>query len=255
MCIQQSQGGYIEKAKHALLILPAALRAKALSMRRVQSFNKLWAGTSRSSMPPSASRCRAGTWSTSSIASRRSSTASWPSSSSSRGRSGRSSSSAARSPASSAPPRPTFWKALWTPLVRICYGSLALKVAELRKTPPPTRVPLTVRDRSFAGLRDALADAQRKEEEAMDACLSQARAVASRPRCAPTRARRRRPHHLRQHPARRAGGDGEQGGSLRLALRGGVNPKRSSRGSSSTLPRELFLFTPLPAPPAPSRAR
>jgi hypothetical protein len=75
-------------------------------------------------------------------------------------------------------PSADFWKALWTPLVRICYGSLALKVAELRKTPPPTRVPLTLRNRSFAGLRDALAEATRKESQVIGDCLSLARGVS-----------------------------------------------------------------------------
>ena len=42
MCIQQSQGGLIARARHELLILPAALRAKALSVRRVVDFRKLW---------------------------------------------------------------------------------------------------------------------------------------------------------------------------------------------------------------------
>src|SRR5512140_2947002 len=42
MCIQQSQGGLIGRAKHAVLSLPAALRAKALSIRHVKGFQKLW---------------------------------------------------------------------------------------------------------------------------------------------------------------------------------------------------------------------
>ena len=176
MCIQQSQGGYIEKAKHALLILPAALRSKALSMRRVQSFNKLWEGIqelnasfgitmSGGHLEYFLDRFKKeldGFVAEFELVPRQVGAVILV---------GGKIAGIERAPSAD------FWKALWTPLVRICYGSLALKVAELRKTPPATRVPLTVRDRSFAGLRDALVEATRKEEEAMDACLSQARAV------------------------------------------------------------------------------
>lgn len=42
MCIQQSQGGYIEQARHKLLILPQALRELALAKREQKEFGKLW---------------------------------------------------------------------------------------------------------------------------------------------------------------------------------------------------------------------
>lgn len=42
MCIQQSQGGFIERGTYRMLILPYALREQALELRKEQSFNKLW---------------------------------------------------------------------------------------------------------------------------------------------------------------------------------------------------------------------
>lgn len=42
MCIQQSQGGYIQKGSHKMVILPHALREAALEKRDDTSFSKLW---------------------------------------------------------------------------------------------------------------------------------------------------------------------------------------------------------------------
>ena len=42
MCIQEGQGGYIRSANHEMLVLPAPLRAVALSKRKERSYSKLW---------------------------------------------------------------------------------------------------------------------------------------------------------------------------------------------------------------------
>jgi len=42
MCIQANQGGTIAEGEHKLLILPLALRRPALEMRGKRSYNKLW---------------------------------------------------------------------------------------------------------------------------------------------------------------------------------------------------------------------
>jgi hypothetical protein len=42
MCIQQSQGGFIQRGAYRMLILPYALREAALAVRKDKSFNKLW---------------------------------------------------------------------------------------------------------------------------------------------------------------------------------------------------------------------
>lgn len=46
MCIQQSQGGYIRRGAYRMLILPYALRERALDFRKEKSYNKLWAAIS-----------------------------------------------------------------------------------------------------------------------------------------------------------------------------------------------------------------
>jgi hypothetical protein len=42
MCIQQSQGGFIQRGAYRMLILPYALRERALEVRRDKSYSKLW---------------------------------------------------------------------------------------------------------------------------------------------------------------------------------------------------------------------
>ncbi len=42
MCIQQSQGGFIKRGAYRMLILPYALRERALEVRKERSYNKLW---------------------------------------------------------------------------------------------------------------------------------------------------------------------------------------------------------------------
>src|SRR5262249_44520767 len=64
-------------------------------------------------------------------------------------------------------PSAAFWKAVWNPLIRVCYGSLAIKVARERKAPPATRAPLRPLGRSLADIRDALARACEEEHEAI----------------------------------------------------------------------------------------
>ncbi len=47
MCIQQSQGGLIRRGSYEMLILPYALRERALEVRKDKSYNKLWDAISR----------------------------------------------------------------------------------------------------------------------------------------------------------------------------------------------------------------
>ena len=56
-------------------------------------------------------------------------------------------------------PDATFWNALWEPLIRVCYGSLALRVAGRGAGVPSTRAPLGVTVRSLEGISQALEQA------------------------------------------------------------------------------------------------
>ena len=177
MCIQQGQGGLIGRARHELLILPAALRAKALSLRHVKDFRKLWESIQafnkgygidqvgghleffvrafQKELDQFVAEFEVVPRQLGAII-----------------LVGGEVAGIERAPSAA------FWKAVWGPLVRVCYGSLAIKVARETKAPPPTRVPLEVLTRSLAGLRDALARATDRERAAVDARVRALRATA-----------------------------------------------------------------------------
>jgi hypothetical protein len=177
MCVQQCQAGLISRAKHEMLILPAALRAKALSIRHVSDFRKLWESIQeynksfginqhgghlefflkafQKELDEFVAEFEIVPRQVGAIV-----------------LIGGKIAGIERAPSAA------YWKAVWAPLVRVCYGSLAVKVAAVHKEPPATRVALRVAEKSLAGLRRALEEARRKEQEAIDARVAEARAVA-----------------------------------------------------------------------------
>lgn len=53
-------------------------------------------------------------------------------------------------------PNVAYWRTIWTPLIRVCYGGLAIKVGKTNRSLPSSRVPLA-KAFSLDGLRAALA--------------------------------------------------------------------------------------------------
>lgn len=163
MCIQQSQGGYISAAKHALLILPAALRSKALSVRHVQDFRKLWESiqelnrgfgidqhgghleyflrTFQKQLDEFVAEFELVPRQVGAVILVDGQVV-----------------GIERAPSAA------YWKAVWGPLVRVCYGSLAVSAARENKAPPVTRVPLRPQVGTLAGLRAELDRAQKEEQ-------------------------------------------------------------------------------------------
>jgi hypothetical protein len=171
MCIQQSQGGLIERAKHALLILPAALRAKALSIRRVVGFQKLWESiqaynqsfginqygghleyflrTFQKELDTFVAEFELVPRQVGAVI-----------------LVGGEVVGVERAPSAA------YWKAVWGPLVRVCYGSLALTAARENKAPPATRAPLrTAEVKTLADLREALARAELEQRDSLESRL------------------------------------------------------------------------------------
>ena len=168
-CIQQSQGGYISKGEHPMMILPHPLREQALKVRSERSYGKLWPAITKFNQ-------RFGLV----------------------GRGGHLEVfleeyskeldefvaefelvpkqvgaivmvnghvvGVERGPGTK------YWTAIWEPLVRTCYGSLALAVQEEEgragKKPTPQRTMLKSKDiKSLRDLRNALREAQQKDDE------------------------------------------------------------------------------------------
>ena len=164
MCIQQTQGGLIRSAAHELLILPSALRAPALAKRRERDFRKLWEDISAFNLDHDIEGPGGGHLEY--FLTRY-----------------------AREldefvaefevvpeqvgavvlidglvVGVERAPSAAYWQVVWTPLVRVCYGSLT--VATTSPAPPATRVPLDLRERSLAGLAAALDTAECAEQAA-----------------------------------------------------------------------------------------
>lgn len=75
-------------------------------------------------------------------------------------------------------PNVPFWEKLWVPLVRVCYGSLALRTARtLGDNPPETRTALKVKEKSLAGIKQALHDARVKSEGLIEAAYNEVRST------------------------------------------------------------------------------
>lgn len=74
-------------------------------------------------------------------------------------------------------PTVDFWTKLWHPLIRVCYGALALKAnKQLGNRLPAHRQGLDVRSKTLDGIREALNEAQAKVEGITEAAV---RAVGS----------------------------------------------------------------------------
>lgn len=164
MCIQQSQGGLIGHAKHALLILPARLRPKALSTRHVKDFRKLWEGiqdlnrgvgiqqagghlefflrTFEKQLDEFVADFEVVPRQVGAIV-----------------LVGGEIVGVERAPSAA------YWKAVWSPLIRVCYGSLAVAAARENKAPPVTRAPLRPAQSTLAGLREALVRVEAEERD------------------------------------------------------------------------------------------
>ena len=162
-CIQQSQPGLIKETKDAMTILPVALRTTALSIRKEGAYDMLWeplrkfkarygltgAGhldhflsTFKRELDEFIAQFELVPQQVGAIV-----------------LIGGAIVGVERAPSAA------FWEVLWTPLIRVCYGSLAIEYARKAKTPPKTRVPLTTKAKTLKELAGALAQARAVEEE------------------------------------------------------------------------------------------
>jgi hypothetical protein len=59
-------------------------------------------------------------------------------------------------------PNVEYWSRVWDPLIRVCYGSMAIMAQQRSKSAPEHRVPLDVQVGSLAGISRALKEATRE---------------------------------------------------------------------------------------------
>ncbi len=164
MCIQQTQGGLIAQAKHALTILPAALRAKALSLRHVEDFRKLWEaiGTFNGDLGVTGGGNNLVAFLDAFRKQLDEFVAEFEIVSH---QIGAIILVGGEIVGIELAPSTAYFRAVWEPLVRVCYGSLAVSVSKTRALAnlgaPATRLPLLVLEKTLDGLRAALRDVRR----------------------------------------------------------------------------------------------
>ncbi len=166
MCIQQSQGGFIERGAYRMLILPYALRERALEVRKQHSYSKLWDAISvfnREMGVQSAGHlefflkhfqkeldefvaefeCVPGQIGAIILVDD-------------------------QVVGVERTPSHAYWQSVWPCLIRECYGSLAIRVAQLRgehAEAPASRTPLPDEIDTLDELESVIAEIARQEDE------------------------------------------------------------------------------------------
>lgn len=158
-CIEETQGGYIRGATR-MLILPAALRAPALAQRKQSGYDKLWPAlrefSARFGITERAAHLE--TFLTQHARELDEFVAEFervP------GQVGALVLIGDRVVGLERAPSEDFFAELWVPLIRVCYGSLALQQARSGALLPSSRRPLARMVASLGELREALEDAER----------------------------------------------------------------------------------------------
>lgn len=166
MCIQQSQGGTIRDGQYDLLVLPAPLRAKALSMRKEKGYSKLRGPIEEFNTSVSAGRGRGGHLEyflnqyKDELDQFVAQFELVP------GQVGAIVLLDGTVVGIERAPNKDFWTKVWEPLIRVCYGALAIKARQkLGDRPPKHRVPFQVGVKSLAGIGRALDEARERADQ------------------------------------------------------------------------------------------
>jgi hypothetical protein len=161
-CIQSSQSGYISPGKHEMLVLPASLRSAALATRRERGYNKLW--NSIGEFNRNMGIAEYGKHLEYFLDSYKKTLDEFV------------------AEFEVVPnmlgaiilingtvvgiemgPNADYWLYVWKPLIRVCYGSLAIEVSRASTVAPKTRAPFTSKARTIAGLLKSLEKANLAE--------------------------------------------------------------------------------------------
>lgn len=152
MCIQSYQGGTISRAKHDMLIIPASIRTAALALRKQRGYDKLWGELEKfQNQFDIHGRADLVTFLKQYAKQLDEFVAEFelvP------GQIGAVIMVNDKVVGIEVAPSEEYWRAVWNPLIRVCYGSLALK--HQRALPPPNREPLALEAKSLAEIRTEL---------------------------------------------------------------------------------------------------
>lgn len=178
MCIQQSQGGFISRDKHKMLVLPASLRARALAMRGENSYSKLWGDIDKFNRDTGATGHGGGHLEYFLKHFRQQLDQFVAEFELVPNQIGAIILIGGRVVGVEIAPNKTFWRHMWEPLIRVCYGSLAIKIAKLLGENAVVSRPLTVSDDSLEGIEAALEEAAKREEANTEQVIRQVAQMA-----------------------------------------------------------------------------
>jgi hypothetical protein len=167
MCVESSQAGHIKKDKYELQILPAELRAQALGVRTDEGYDKLWKAITQFNTSYGVEGEAHLNYFLKQFEKELDEFVAQfeivP------GQIGALVLLDGKVVGVERAPSSQFWEAVWRPLIRICYGSLAIKLAKkLGNKIPSTRTPLDVKDASLNGIVAAIQTAREKEADLID---------------------------------------------------------------------------------------
>lgn len=162
MCIQSTQGGKITQGNHDFTILPLDLRWKALALRSVSQYDKLWQHIRKFDSGYGMDRQDAAliNFLTSFKRQLDQFVAEFELVPRQIGAIIRINGVLVGIELA---PSEEFWKSLWVPLIRVCYGSLAIKAAS--GVSIPNRLPLVIQGKDLNSIRDAMIDCDQRTEE------------------------------------------------------------------------------------------
>jgi hypothetical protein len=174
MCIQQTQAGLIDRAQHNLLILPAALRAPALALRKDVGHGKLWNDIARFVESTGAPGWYGGHLAHYLAHYERELSRFVAEFEVVPGQLGALVLMNGELCGVERTPSADYWKVVWDPLIRVCYGSIAIKLAA--PAPTCTRHPMRPAGSSLASIAEALERAEAAEQSAVRAVVKAAAA-------------------------------------------------------------------------------
>ncbi len=170
-CVEQTQGGYIARGKHSFAILPFPLREAALAKRRDKSYSKLWKDisvfNSAMGLPRGSGHLKAF------LSHFEKELDQFVAEFENVARQvGAIMLVNGRVVGIERTPSTAYWQKMWQPLVRECYGALALKYTRDCPRPVITRRPMDVDGVStLANLRAALNSANAREDGQVKAII------------------------------------------------------------------------------------
>jgi len=157
MCIQKSQCGYLKNAQE-LLILPAPLRVQALAKRKQRGFDRLWGEINKFTTDLGIQN------SDSQVAFfinhfKKELDEFVAEFELMKDQVGAIILVGGQIVGVERAPNPDYWASVWNPLIRVCYGALAIKARQMLGDIPLHREALDVQEKSLAGIKAALQSA------------------------------------------------------------------------------------------------